>query len=73
MNQRENMDLSEDVADIEESLYELHLRMHHMTLKYQRHGSDLARRLVGLAISELDLKLIELYRQAAALREQLRD
>lgn len=72
MNTPEYEKLRDDVADLEASLYELHLRMRGMTASYLWHGSDTAERMAGLIISELDLKLVELYRQAATLVKHLR-
>jgi len=72
MNTPEYEKLRDDVTDLEESLYELHLRMRGMTASYLWHGSDTAERMAGLIISELDLKLVELYRQAATLVKHLR-
>ncbi|WP_436877896.1 hypothetical protein [Siccibacter turicensis] len=63
--------LKDDVDDIEQSLYELHLRMHDMTARNLWHGSTLGERMAGLVISELDQEVMALYRRAAELHKYI--
>lgn len=67
----ENM-LADDVADLEESLYDFHLRMRDMIARHLWHGASREQRMTGLMIEALDNDLVELYRRAAAIQKHLR-
>jgi len=53
----ENM-LADDVADLEESLYDFHLRMRDMIARHLWHGASREQRMTGLMIEALDNDLI---------------
>lgn len=63
--------LKDDIDDIEQSLYELHLRMHDMTARNLWHGKSLGERMAGFVIGELDQEVIALYRRAAELHKHI--
>lgn len=64
--------LAADVADLEESLYEFHLRLRDMTARHLWHGAGREQRMAGLLIEGIDTDLVELYRRAAVIRNHLR-
>ncbi|RVU72199.1 hypothetical protein [Pantoea dispersa] len=64
--------LADDVADLEESLYEFHLRLRDMTARHLWHGTSLEQRMTGLLIEGIDNDLVELYRRAAQIRKHYR-
>ena len=64
--------LADDVADLEESLYEFHLRLRDMTARHLWHGASLEQRMTGLLIEGIDNDLVELCRRAAQIRKHHR-
>lgn len=64
--------LTDDVADLEESLYEFHLRLRDMISRHLWHGASREQRMAGLLIEGIDDDLIELYRRAAVIQKHLR-
>lgn len=64
--------LSADVADLEESLYEFHLRLRDMIARHLWHGASREQRMTGLLIEGIDSDLVELYRRAAVIQKHLR-
>ena len=62
--------LADDVADLEESLYEFHLRLRDMTARHLWHGASLEQRMTGFLIKGIDNDLVELYRRAAQILKQ---
>lgn len=68
----DNDTLAADVADLEESLYEFHLRMREMIARNLWHGASREQRMTGLLIEEIDNDLITLYRRAATIQKHLR-
>ncbi len=69
---RETGTLAADVADLEESLYEFHLRLRDMIARHLWHGASREQRMAGLLIEGIDSDLVELYRRAAVIQKHLR-
>jgi len=67
-----NDQLTDDINDLEESLYEFHLRLRDMTARHLWHGASLEQRMTGLLIEGIDNDLVELYRRAAQIRKHYR-
>jgi len=65
-------ELADDVADLEESLYEFHLRLRDMTGRHRWHDASLEQRMTGLLIEGIDNDLVDLYQCAAQLRKHYR-
>lgn len=63
--------LAEDVAGLEEALYELHLRLRNMVRSHLYQGAPPAQKMAGVLLEDIDLQLIELYRRAALMRGHL--
>jgi hypothetical protein len=55
-------DLAADIADLGESLYEFHLRLHDISARQLWHGASREQRMTGLLIEGTDNDLVELYR-----------
>lgn len=68
----DNDTLAADVADLEESLYEIHLRLRDMIARHLWHGASREQRMTGLLIEGIDNDLVELYRRAAVIQKHLR-
>ena len=68
----DNDTLAADVADLEESLYEFHLRMRDMIARHLRHGASREQRMAGLLIEDINNDLMALYRRAAQIQHHLR-
>jgi len=68
----DNDTLAADVADLEESLYEFHLRLRDMIARQLWHGASREQRMTGLLIEGIDNDLVELYRRAAVIQKHLR-
>ena len=68
----DNDALANDVADLEESLYEFHLRLRDMIARQLWHGASREQRMTGLLIEGIDNDLVELYRRAAVIQKHLR-
>ena len=68
----ETDNLAADVADLEESLYEFHLRLRDMIARHLWHGASREQRMAGLLIEGIDSALVELYRRAAVIQKHLR-
>lgn len=68
----DNDALVADVADLEESLYEFHLRLRDMIARHLWHGISREQRMAGLLIEGIDSDLAELYRRAAVIQKHLR-
>lgn len=64
--------LAADVVDLEESLYEFHLRLRDMIARHLWHGASREQRITGLLIEGIDNDLVELYRRAAVIQKHLR-
>ncbi|WP_240153389.1 hypothetical protein [Erwinia amylovora] len=60
-----------DVAGLEESLYELHLRLRSMVKRHLYHGAPPAQKMAGVLLEDIDLQLLDLYRRAALMRGHL--
>jgi len=71
MNMPENT-LTDDVTDLEESLYEFHLRLRDMMARHLWHGASREQRMTGLLIEGIDNDLVTLYRRAAEIRKHFR-
>lgn len=67
----DNDTLAADVADLEESLYEFHLRLRDMIARQLWHGASREQRMTGLLIEGIDNDLVELYRRAAVIQKHL--
>ncbi|MBS0907670.1 hypothetical protein JK229_21455 [Pantoea dispersa] len=63
--------LTDDVNDLEESLYEFHLRLRDMVKRNLYRGALPAQKMAGVLIEDMDLQLLELYRRAALMRSHL--
>jgi hypothetical protein len=63
--------LTDDVNDLEESLYEFHLRLRDMAKRNLYRGASPAQKMAGVLIEDMDLQLLELYRRAALMRSHL--
>ncbi|RRW60994.1 hypothetical protein EGJ48_22485 [Pantoea dispersa] len=63
--------LTDDVNDLEESLYEFHLRLRDMVKRNLYCGASPAQKMAGVLIEDMDLQLLELYRRAALMRSHL--
>ncbi|WP_275233986.1 hypothetical protein [Pantoea ananatis] len=63
--------LTDDVNDLEESLYEFHLRLREMIKRNLYRGASPEQKMAGILIEDIDLQLIELYRRAALMRSHL--
>ena len=68
----DNDTLPADVADLEESLYEFHLRLRDMIARHLWQGASREQRMTGLLIEGIDNDLVELYRLAAVIHKHLR-
>ena len=68
----DNDALTADVADLEESLYEFHLRLRDMIARHLWQGASREQRMTGLLIEGIDNDLVELYRLAAVIHKHLR-
>lgn len=68
----DNDALAADVADLEESLYEFHLRLRDMIARHLWQGASREQRMTGLLIEEIDNDLTALYRRAAIIQKHLR-
>ena len=67
----ENTQLTDDINDLEESLYEFHLRFRDMTKRHLFRGAALAQNMAGMLIEQIDTELVTLYRRAAEMRGHL--
>ncbi|WP_205957589.1 hypothetical protein [Pantoea stewartii] len=63
--------LTDDVNDLEESLYEFHLRLRDMIKRNLYRGASPAQKMAGVLIKDMDLQLLELYRRAALMRSHM--
>lgn len=63
--------LTDDVNDLEESLYDFHLRLRDMVKRNLYRGALPAQKMAGVLIEDMDLQLLELYRRAALMRSHL--
>ena len=63
--------LTDDVNDLEESLYEFHLRLRDMVKRNLYRGASPAQKMAGVLFEDMDLQLLELYRRAALMRTHL--
>ncbi|NIG21372.1 hypothetical protein F3J37_22115 [Pantoea sp. Al-1710] len=68
----DNDTLAGDVADLEESLYEFHLRLRDMIARHLWQGASREQRMTDLLIEGIDNDLVELYRRAAVIQKHLR-
>lgn len=64
--------LADDVDDLEESLYEFHLRLRDMTARHLWHGASQSQRMAGLLLEAMGDDLAALYRRAATIQKHLR-
>ncbi|UXY13594.1 hypothetical protein N7922_24920 (plasmid) [Kosakonia sp. ML.JS2a] len=64
-------ELLADVATLEESLYEFHLRLRDMTKRHLLRDAAPVSKMAGLLIEQIDMQLVELYRRAAEMRNHL--
>lgn len=64
-------ELLADVAILEESLYEFHLRLRDMTKRHLYRDAAPVSKMAGLLIEQIDMQLAELYRRAAEIRNNL--
>ncbi|HAU5565699.1 TPA: hypothetical protein JD264_18035 [Serratia fonticola] len=64
--------LAANVADLEESLYEFHLRLRDMIARHRWQGASREQRMTGLLIEGIDNDLVELYRRATVIQKHLR-
>ena len=67
----DNDALAADVADLEESLYEFHLRLRDMIARHLQ-GASREQRMTGLLIEGIDNDLVKLYRRAAIIQKHQR-
>ena len=63
--------LTDDVNDLEESLYEFHLRLRDMVKRNLYRSASPAQKMAGVLFEDMDLQLLELYRRAALMRKHL--
>jgi len=68
----ENTQLTDDINDLEESLYEFHLRLRDMTKRHLFRGAAPAQKMAGMLIEQIDTELVVLYRRAAEMRGHLK-
>lgn len=68
----ENTQLTDDINDLEESLYEFHLRLRDMTKRHLFRGAAPAQKMAGMLIEQIDKELVALYRRAAEMRGHLK-
>ncbi|MDQ0627588.1 hypothetical protein WKH08_23250 [Pantoea agglomerans] len=68
----ENTQLTDDINDLEESLYEFHLRLRDMTKRHLYRGAAPAQKMAGMLIEQIDTELVALYRRAAEMRGHLK-
>lgn len=68
----ENTKLTDDINDLEESLYEFHLRLRDMTKRHLFRGAAPAQKMAGMLIEQIDKELVALYRRAAEMRGHLK-
>lgn len=68
----DNDTLAADVADLEESLYEFHLRVRDMIARHLWNGASREQRMAGLLIEDINNDLMALYRRAAQIQHHLR-
>ena len=64
--------LTDDVNDLEESLYEFHLRLRDMTKRHLFRSAAPAQKMAGMLIEQIDTELVALYRRAAEMRSHLK-
>lgn len=64
-------ELAADVATLEESLYEFHLRLRDMTKRHLYRDAAPVSKMAGMLIEQIDMQLVELYRRAAEMRNHL--
>ena len=67
-----NEQLTDDINDLEESLYEFHLRLRDMTKRHLYRGAAPAQKMAGMLIEQIDIELVALYRRAAEMRGHLK-
>lgn len=67
-----NEQLTDDINDLEESLYEFHLRLRDMTKRHLFRGAAPAQKMAGMLIEQIDTELVALYRRAAEMRSHLK-
>lgn len=67
-----NDQLNDDINDLEESLYEFHLRLRDMTKRHLYRGAAPAQKMAGMLIEQIDTELVALYRRAAEMRSHLK-
>ncbi len=68
----ENTQLTDDINDLEESLYEFHLRLRDMTKRHIYRGAAPAQKMAGFLIEQIDTELVALYRRAAKMCNHLK-
>jgi hypothetical protein len=68
----ENTQLNDDINDLEESLYEFHLRLRDMTKRHLFRGAAPAQKMAGMLIEQIDTELVALYWRAAEMRGHLK-
>ncbi|MCX2195025.1 hypothetical protein [Pantoea agglomerans] len=68
----EYIQLTDDINDLEESLYEFHLRLRDMTKRHLFRGAAPAQKMAGMLIEQIDTELVALYRRAAEMRGHLK-
>lgn len=68
----DNTQLTDDINDLEESLYEFHLRLRDMTKRHLYRGAAPAQKMAGMLIEQIDTELVALYRRAAEMRNHLK-
>ncbi|MCW0977048.1 hypothetical protein [Pantoea sp. JV6] len=64
--------LTGDINDLEESLYEFHLRLRDMTKRHLYRGAAPAQKMAGMLIEQIDTELMALYRRAAEMHSHLK-
>jgi hypothetical protein len=64
-------DFITQVADIEEALYELHLRLWNLTKDNLYRDASQAQKMAGMLTEHMDMQLLEVYRRAAEMRKHL--
>lgn len=67
----ELIQLTDDVNDLEESLYEFHLRLREMVKRHLHRGASPAQKMAVVLIEDIDSQLTDLYRRAALMRSHL--
>jgi hypothetical protein len=67
-----NTQLTDDINDLEESLYEFHMWLRDMTKRHHYRGAAPAQKMAGMLIEQIDTELVALYRRAAEMRNHLK-